>query len=471
MITRRSGRNGRGISRRTLLRGAGGVVVALPFLETFAARQAGAQAGTDVPAYAIFVRQGNGVAQATDEPERYWPSQGLGVLDQGALEGDTGRALSELAAHAPKLNIIRGLDFAFPGNGCGHSGGGNQVLTAATVSADPAGNESLSTGESIDSLIARQMGEDGATEPLTLYVGRKAGYLDEVLSYRAGYELRAADNNPYNVYTDLFGLSNLDPEELERLRLRRQSVNDLVRTEMNALLARSDLSTIDRQRLDLHFTAIRDLENGIVCGLGESAVANLEAISENVQNDDYWEDVCRLQMDLIVLTMACGVRRAATLQLGCGNDQTQYYIDGVKQLPFHKISHRINSDGSEGDPIPDADMLHHKVDKLLLSKFRYLLDKLDEVQLETGTLLDAGVTVMTNDLSNKYHSYDNVPFILAGSAKGALRTGRYLEANGTHDLVLNTIGAAVGCTNGSGAPLDDFGDASLAGGRIDEIVV
>src|SRR5690606_25007881 len=122
-----------------------------------------------------------------------------------------------------------------------------------------------------------------------------------------------------------------------------------------------------------------------------------------------WERVCELQMDLIALTMACGVRRAATLQLGCGNDQTQYLIDGVVQKQFHKISHRIDSDGSEGPPIPNADILHHKIDKLLLSKFRYLLDRLEEVELPEGTLLDYGVTVMTNDLGNKYHSYTDVP--------------------------------------------------------------
>jgi hypothetical protein len=451
----------------------GGAVVALPFLETFTSRKAVAQAEAEVPRYAIFVRQGNGVAQATnDEPERYWPSQQPGPLDQAALEADTGRALSELAPHASRISIVRGLRYAFPGNGCGHSGGGNQCLTAARVSDDPAGNESLATGESIDNRIAGELGADGATEPLTLYVGRKLGYLDEVLSYRNGYELRAAENNPYNVYQDLFGLSGTDPDELERLRRRRQSVNDLVRGEMSALLQRSDLSSKDRERLDRHFSAIRDLETGIICGLGESAIADLEAIQANVQNDDYWEDVCRLQMDLVALTMACGVRRAATIQLGCGNDQTQYWIDGVKQKPFHKISHRIDSDGSEGPPIPDADVLHHKIDRLLLSKFRYLLDKLSEVDLgETGTLLDAGVAVMTNDLSNKWHSYDGVPFILAGGARGALNTGLYVDAGGrTHDAILNTIGAAVGCTNGSGAPLDDFGDDGLAGGRIDALV-
>ena len=33
-------------------------------------------------------------------------------------------------------------------------------------------------------------------EPLTLYAGRKAGYLDDAFSYGAGGSVRAGENNP-----------------------------------------------------------------------------------------------------------------------------------------------------------------------------------------------------------------------------------------------------------------------------------
>src|SRR5262249_46059104 len=151
----------RGFNRRRFLRGVGGVVVALPFLETFAPTKAKAGTG-DVPKFAIFVRQGNGVQQQTDdEPERYWPSFVPGPLTQSALAADPDRALSVLADCADKLIFVQGSDFAFPGNGCGHSGGGNQVLTAAQVSVTPSGNESLSEGESIDNRIVTELGKAG----------------------------------------------------------------------------------------------------------------------------------------------------------------------------------------------------------------------------------------------------------------------------------------------------------------------
>ena len=406
------------MKRRNVLRGAFGAVVALPFLEGLAPKRRVAAATAP---FAVFVRQGNGVQQAVDgEPERYWPSAGPGPLSSATLSADSGRALSELGAFADKLAIVRGIRFAFPGNGCGHSGGGNQVLTAARVSVDPAGNESLSMGESIDNRISREVGADGE-EPLTLYAGRKFGYLDEVLSYRAALDIRGAERDPFNVYQDLFGLAGVGEEELEKLRLRRKSVNDLVREEMVSLL----------------------------------------------DDDSMIETVMRRHYDLLAITMACGVKRAATLQIGCGNDQTQYIVDGVQQLPFHKISHRINSDGDTGDPIPGADLLHHKIDRIVLSGFRYFLER-----LEAADALDSGIVCLTNDLSNKWHSYDGVPYILAGSAGGALKTGLYVDTGGaTNNLILNTIGAAVGCKNDSGAPLDDFGDSSLEKGFINELLV
>ncbi len=81
----------------------------LPFLEGLLPRSARA-AGAVAP-FAIFVRQGNGVAQATPdgEPERFWPSFAPGPLTLSALTLDAERALSELAAHARNLTIVRGF--------------------------------------------------------------------------------------------------------------------------------------------------------------------------------------------------------------------------------------------------------------------------------------------------------------------------------------------------------------------------
>jgi hypothetical protein len=454
------------MQRRNFLRGLGGVVLALPFLETLAPRRALAEGG-GYPAFAVFVRQANGVVQKTDEPEMFWPKQ-LGPLTKEALATQTDRAVSVLSGYADKLLMVRGVNFAFPGNGCGHSGGANQCLTAAAVSVTPSGNQSLAMGESIDNRIARELHPAGV-EPLTLYAGKMAGYIDEALSYRGPKLLRAAERNPFNAYTKLFGASNVDPVTLERLKAARASVNDLVREEMKALMGRPDLSKADRERLDLHFQSIRDLEISMSCKLPEMVVAEMEAIQPKVGTSDNVQTVTKMQMDIIALAFACGVVRAATLQIGDGNDSTEYTINGQKQYSYHWISHRIQGDGDTGAPIENAYLLHHEIDKIHANLFKYLLDKLSSYSLGSGSLLDSGVAVWTNDLADKYHSYNNIPYVLAGSCNGFLKTGQYIDAGKvTSNKMWNTVGSAVGCRkNGPDSGyMDNFGDPSQAPGFI-----
>jgi len=457
------------MNRRHFLRGIFGVSLALPFLEGLSPRKAEAGPG-DVPPFAIFVRQANGVVQETaDEPEMFWPSA-TGPLTTESMNAENDRAVSELSAHASRLILVKGIDFAYPGNGCGHSGGGNQCLTSAKVSDDPSGNESLSMGESIDNRIARELNAAGV-EPLTLYAGKKAGYINEVLSYRGPKVLRAAEHNPINAYQALFGLAELDPEVLKKLAAQRKSVNDLVRDQMQSLLSRPALSKADRDRLDMHFQAIRDLEISLTCKLSPEEVAAMDAMSAEAKANDNLEIVTRMQMDIIALSMACGTTRAATLQIGDGNDSTEYWIGGVRQKSYHKISHRIDSDGSEGPPIEGAYLLHHEIDRIHARSFKYLLDKLAAYDLGSGTLLDFGVAVWLNDLANKYHSYKDVPYVLAGGANGYLKTGQYVDVGGVHNgRLLGTIGAALGCKNDAGGPLDDFGDPELPKGMLSEII-
>jgi hypothetical protein len=453
------------IQRRHFLRGLGGAIIALPFLETFAPK--GALAAGQPP-FAIFMRQANGVVQKTDEPDTFWPSA-LGKLTKAGMLADGDQAVNVLSDYADKLTVVQGINFGFPGNGCGHSGGGNQVLTAAKVSDTPSGKDSLAMGESIDNRIARELQPPGV-EPLTLYAGKMSGYLNEVLSYRGPKMLRAAERDPFIAYTKLFGAQNMDAAALEKLKAARSSVNDLVRGDMKSLMSRTDLSAGDRARLQLHFDSIRDLENKMACALPQMRLAEMEAIQPTVGNSDSVIAVTQMQMDVIALAVSCGAVRAATLQVGDGNDSTEYTFGGQKQYSYHWISHRIQSDSDMGTPISNGAELHHEIDKIHGNMFKYLLDRLSSYAIGSGTLLDSGVAVWTNDLADKYHSYSNVPYILAGGANGFLKTGQHLDAGGvTNNKLFNVIGSAVGCRN-SGKLMDDFGDPSLDKGFIDALM-
>ncbi|MGA9524273.1 MAG: DUF1552 domain-containing protein [Myxococcaceae bacterium] len=455
-------------SRRMFLRGTGGAVLSIPFLESLLPREARAQVA-ERPRFAVFMRQANGCSQAGGgEPEMFWP-RNTGTLTEASLSGvDKDRAVSELSPYASKLLLVAGLKFNYPGNGCGHSGGGNQCLTAARVSSSPSGNRSLALGESVDNRIARELNPAGR-DPLTLYAGRMSGYIDEVLSYRGSMDLRPAENNPWNAYSRMTELSGGNDAVREQIASARLSVNDLVREQMQALMGNPRLSTEDRDRLKLHFESVREFETQLACTLPQPEIQEMQTLAQNdaFRNPTNIEKVAQLQADLIALAFACDYSRAATLQIGDGNDGTEYYANGVKLPRYHWISHRINSDGSEGTAIEGAQEKHHQIDRIHARMFRHLLDR-----LSSHGVLDDTCAVWTNDLAHGVsHSYSNVPFVIAGSSGGYLKTGVYVDVrqNGSttpHNRLFNTILNAVGVRKADGSLVDDFGDPSLPKGEL-----
>lgn len=475
------------MGRRLFIRGAAGVLVGLPLLETFPPRVVNARALQH--RYALFVRQGNGVQQGAvaggnggggdygSEPDRFWPTK-LGALTTASMQEDGDQAVNVLAVHAEKLLIVRGLRYQNLGvdAGCGHASGGLVCLTAAKADGRNI-EKALAMGESIDNRIVRELQRPG-DEPLTLRAGARSSYLDDVLSYRGPSDRRTAQQNPYRAYEALFGTTDGTPTDEELLKSRRASVNDFIRAELSALLHNPRLSKDDRYRLEHHQQAIRDLETTLSCKLPPEVLTVLAGTTnDDATRDDLAIDIAQLQMRIMALAVACGSTRASTLQIGNGNDQTQYTFNGKKYERFHHISHRINGDGSDGSAIANADLKHHELDKLFAQTFGYLITQLSSYETPTGTLLDEGVSIWLSDVSTGDHSPNNLPYVLAGSAGGFLKTGQYVDAAAgsgddylPHNRFLNTIGAAVGCKNESGAPLDDFGDPSLPRGLVDAML-
>lgn len=461
-------------TRRNFLRGIGGATLGLPLLDAFTARGARAAAGSK-PVFAAFVVGMNGVQQGSGypgEPERFWPTK-AGPLTKESLSAESNQATSLLADHAAHLLFVKGVRFAFSSNGCGHSGGGNQVLTAARVSPDPAKNKSLAMGESVDARIAREV--TPGKEPFGLYAGPKYGYINDHVSFRGPKDLIVAENNPWVAYSKMTGLmgggASADAVQLQKVATRRKSVNDLVRGEMKALLGRSDLSSDDRKRLDLHFTSIRDLEVSITTTLPPEEVTALKGVDGMYTGDDVREKVERLEFDLIAFAFASGYAQVAFVQCGDGTDSMSYNIDG-KQLPnFHHISHRINSDTDMGDAIAGADLMHHEIDKRRMSQFKYFLDKLGTYSTPDGSLLDVGFAVWTNQLATGAHTYRDVPYLVGGKARGFFKTGQYLALpEVTNNKILNTFINAAGVRKADGSLVDDLGDPSLAKGVISEMI-
>jgi hypothetical protein len=465
-------RTDRELTRRAVLRGVGGVALGLPALDIWSPRRARASTAASAD-FALFIVNDNGVQQAHgSEPETFWPSGGAGAITAASLGADLGkRTLGELAAYADRMLIIKGIAHAFGSVGCAHNGGDGQLLTAA----HPIRGQTFDVcdGESIDNRIATVRNPPGR-EPLALRASKFSNdaigfeYPGHV-SYRGPRQPRAAEPSPLVAYQQIVGMAGpaADAGTAAMVAARRKSVNDLVRAQMQRLLARTDLSADDRHRLDQHFTAIRDIEVQISGQLPAAEVAAFQSVAADPLDPAQHEKVLTLQLDLLVFAISSGYTRAATMKIGDRIDRAVWTVNGVALPQFHQISHRIFGDGGKGAAIPGAVAMHHQIDVIHARKIKYLADALAAVDTPQGKLVDQGFLAWTNQVAVGVHDYHPIPWILIGGARGTLKTGVYLDVGRvTGNKLLNTLLTASGVRKPNGDPVDDFGAPQTAGGLI-----
>jgi hypothetical protein len=262
---------------------------------------------------------------------------------------------------------------------------------------------------------------------------------------------------------------------------RSKSINDLLRPQLQDLLARPDLSQNDRDRLDQHLTAIRDIEVQMTTTeltVSDEDIETMRQMDPRHYDQSTREQAVRLFMDLMAFSAAADYSRVAVLKIGDRIDDHEYTING-QTFKFHDATHRAISNGLE---------LHHAVDRIMMGHYKYLLDVMSSYDTPTGPLLDQGVTIWTNQCATGAHSFSNVPWILAGTANGFFKNGEYVTV-GTGDMpggtqdgkggdgsvagvnkMLNTLLQATDVTNEDGSPIDDFGDPSLPSGIFSELL-
>lgn len=468
------------MKRRQFIAGVGGAMLGLPFLASlrrWRGQEADAGAKADRAAgdkrMVIFFTC-NGANMNT-----FFPTTPFGALTPASFAN---RAIAPLAPFASKLLIPRGIHavpYGFgwdPGGGDDHAKGMAHKLTARPIRGE------FASGISVDQFAARSLHADGQPA-LTLKVGDGGQNATlRSISYTAANAPVIGETHPFRAYQDLIGISNEDPQVRERLLARRESVLDLCGAEYDELL-RQDLSTEDRQKLDMHFAAVRQLEDGIggtCAGLDQETLAELTALPTNVTGDSFYKQIGRLQLDVIAIAIACGATKVASVQWGNGSGGPIFRWDGMNH-PYnhHKLSHGLDSDTDTGTPVEGYEGMLSSIDDWHAQNLAYLLGRLDSYSEGDGTVLDNSIVMWANELSNgKAHDFRDLPFVLAGSAGGYFKQGQYINVStgGTkrpngpddrntgsaHNKLLTTMLNAVGVRQASGDPIENFGDTTVA---------
>jgi hypothetical protein len=238
------------------------------------------------------------------------------------------------------------------------------------------------------------------------------------------------------------------------------------------------LSAEDKRRMQNHMAGIRQLEMNLMdtgniineindgtgefygCNIRPSTLTALDAFRNGVQfnsNSHMIEDIVALHGETVALTFACGANRTAALQWGSGTDGTVYSTNATGAYStFHKISHQTNSDSASGSD-SFAAAAHAEIDVIRMTTFAKVVQS-----FKNYGLLDYAFIMHTNSLGvGKFHTFNNLPIIIAGNARGFLKQGQYLNiSNKTNAPLLASLMTA------AGVPTSNFG---AGGGQLTEI--
>lgn len=425
----------RGYGRRSFL-GALGTLAAGPLLGGLFTPRASAQAAAGRPRRLVIFFSPNGTVH------RHWRPTGEGSRYAFAV----GSILEPLTGLERELLILDGVDFKGVSN---HEPGMEAMLTGG-------GADTATQGQSVDQYVAARLAETLRFQSLELGVGTDAwgGGKQTRMVYGPGHSFVHPDQDPVNVYARVFGSLTQSPAELDAVMTKHKSVLDLLRAELAAL--RDRVGAEEHSKLDAHLGALRRVETGLFGGPGPDGCAAPAPIAQLDPNaHENFAELTRMQTDLLVSALGCGMTRVASLQLSHTVGPHVFSWLGLSE-GHHSLSHMDDSNAAGVAQFV-------KAERWIAEQFRYLLEQLASYPEPggEGTLLDHTLVVWAKELADgRLHNNESVPFVLAG-APGYLDLGRYLKLGGQpHQKLLVSICHAMGLDNPS------FGDASHGEGPL-----
>jgi len=488
------------LSRRTVLRGLGGVAVGLPVLEC------------------MLDRHGEALAQSVPLPKRYaivFAGQALGGDDwadntsivAGKRSTDTAafivppetgsgytvtlplKPLADLNLMGD-FSLVSGLRIPFsassvdaadvPAAGAFRDfhGGGAGPLLCGTRSQ----SSSFTCRSATSDQIVAGFNKPGSIGALVVRA-QPAWYLSgssfsgrQYISYRGNADPIEAQTSPSIVYHSLFdGFTPVDAaaRAQHEFDLRaRQSVLSLITDKRSRVLGM--VGKTDKTRLERHFDEIRDLElriaamppvTGGQCQApqdpgpdlpvgGNNAGAGSDTIATNTGYSDE-ATRARLLADLIHMAFVCDITRVATLQITVFQSHMNVFpISNALGVPIRADLHECghNGDAMTRGQIPVSTCLQWHI-----SHYAYLINKLKSTPEGAGNVLDnsaiifmpeAGHGQQLNDATsaNATHSVEKMVLLVAGRA-GGLKPGRHIAGAQAHPgQVLVSAMQAVGYT-------------------------
>jgi hypothetical protein len=435
-------------ARRVFLRGAAGLALAVPALESWPFARAFAEPKGKLPLRILFVYVPNGMHLPDWRPAA-----------EGA-EFEMPKTLQVLEPFRKKLLVLSGLtvDGARPkGDGAGdHARAGAAFLTCAhprkTDGAD------IEAGTSVDQLAARALGEGTAFPSVELGTDASAqggncdsGYscaYSSNLSWSSPTSPMAKEINPRRAFTRLFlDGEGLTPGERAKRDRYRASVLDAVKED--AKRVESKLGSADKRKLDEYLESVRALEKRLDPKAKSDRKSSNPVPPPSGIPSDYGEHI-RLLYDVIRVAFETDTTRVVTFMCGNEGSNRSYPSIGVPD-GHHEISHHGGDAGKQAKIA--------KINRFHTEQLAYFLGELEKVKEGQGTLLDQTLVVFGSAIADgDRHNHDDLPILVAGRGAGTLASGRHVRYRKETPLA----NLYLGILQRAGAKVEKFADSTEA---------
>ena len=417
-------------TRREILRTLGLSAAMSPFLPILN-QEAEAQLGGEFPTRLLLMFTGNGSV-----PSRYWPEGG--ETDFTFPEGVITEAL---APHRAKLIFPQGLNRVATGPG------GHESATVPTWNcASRVGNSGRrfgghSTMATVDQIIANEIPMESPFKSLEFGVMSNAKGANPdlltVMCYAGNNDPITPQSNPRAMFDQLMLGTADEPAipqpALEEIRALRQSTLDLVRNELNSLSPK--IGYDDRIKVQQHVEGLAGIERRLqqiptevptlTPTFPEDMPESGNPLEDYLQDDANFPAILETQNQLAVAALAARRTRVASLMWGRSFSQVRHRWVGVED-EHHTLSHLNGEDNVDKK---------YRIERWFMERMAEFLTRLDSVPEGNGTLLDNMMLIYTNELATGPSHNPNDPdgrgtiALVAGSAGGRLRTGRFLDRN------------------------------------------
>ena len=437
------------LSRRRFLRRAGVSAAALPFLSGLPSVSGAAL--DPKPKRLILIFSANGIV-----PNAYWPDQ------PGPIEKFK-PILKPLEPIRSRVSTLHGVNNMVRGLGDGHMRGmsclftGNELFPGNIVGGGGSTPAGWAKSLSVDQKIKNLLQEDPQTRTVfgSLEFGVAVPNRSDTwtrMCYAGPNQPIAPISDPRQMVDKLYG-ETADKQSL-------LSIVDTVKDDLKRVSGK--LSPEDRELMQRHLDLIAQMQTQLeLADANDSRHHPVPEVDPHIELvNDNTPEVSRIQIDLLVNSLANNMARVATLQYMRSVSQARMKWLDVEE-GHHSLSH-------EPDKNQDAQHKLVKINQWFAGEICYLAQQLaatPEPGGVGGSMLDNTLIVWTNELGKgNSHTHNNIPFVLIGGENLGIKQGRAIQYKPAvaHNRLLLSL------TRAMGYELDSFGLKKLcAGGALD----